>query len=181
MPENGCVTIKAGPDAGAPWIVIPWDQDTGRVAQRLRDAFDLNVGSDVPVSDLVAMAAKEFQASYALTEAATPGHRPPPRTTGPGVVGAAPGPLTSIFGPYTPPAQTGPPPPPQPVPPGRAAVQAAVSGQSPQAGGAQEATAPVCTVCGTAYTWREGVAKTGKPYRGWFCPTRGCTGEPRWG
>lgn len=31
-----------------------------------------------------------------------------------------------------------------------------------------------CSRCQTEATLKEGVGKTGKPWKGWFCPTEGC-------
>lgn len=35
-----------------------------------------------------------------------------------------------------------------------------------------------CSICGQLMTYKEGVSKTGKPWKGFFCPERGH--EPIW-
>ena len=37
-----------------------------------------------------------------------------------------------------------------------------------------------CGECGKAMTYREGTSKSGKDYKGYFCPDRDCEGDPVW-
>lgn len=39
---------------------------------------------------------------------------------------------------------------------------------------------PKCAACGKEMTYREGTSKSGKDYKGYFCPDRDCKGEPVW-
>ena len=39
---------------------------------------------------------------------------------------------------------------------------------------------PNCSVCGKKMTYREGESRTGKPYKGFFCPESDCEGKPVW-
>jgi hypothetical protein len=39
---------------------------------------------------------------------------------------------------------------------------------------------PKCSVCGKKMVYREGEGRTGKPYKGFFCPERDCEGKPVW-
>ena len=39
---------------------------------------------------------------------------------------------------------------------------------------------PKCSVCGAKMTYREGESRTGKPYKGFFCPESDCEGKPVW-
>jgi hypothetical protein len=37
-----------------------------------------------------------------------------------------------------------------------------------------------CASCGQPMAYREGTSKSGKDYKGFFCPDRECEGEPVW-
>ena len=39
---------------------------------------------------------------------------------------------------------------------------------------------PNCSVCGKTMRYREGESRSGKPYKGFFCPDRDCEGKPVW-
>jgi hypothetical protein len=47
-------------------------------------------------------------------------------------------------------------------------------------GGPSKENPPKCSVCGKKMTYREGEGRTGKPYKGFFCPDRDCEGKPVW-
>ena len=56
--------------------------------------------------------------------------------------------------------------------------------QTPAGGGNPETPSsndpPKCGKCAKAMTFREGTSKSGKDYKGYFCPDRDCEGEPVW-
>ena len=63
-------------------------------------------------------------------------------------------------------------------------VQEAGGVARPRRGGNADAPAkddaPKCGTCGKVMTYREGTSKSGKDYKGYFCPDRDCEGDPVW-
>jgi hypothetical protein len=53
-----------------------------------------------------------------------------------------------------------------------------VPGQTKMAVGADSPDNPTCSVCGGPTTYKEGVARTGKPWKGYFCSNR--SHPPKW-
>ena len=45
---------------------------------------------------------------------------------------------------------------------------------------ASKTAPPKCPVCSKKMEFREGTNRTGKPYKGFFCPDRECEGKPVW-
>ena len=43
-----------------------------------------------------------------------------------------------------------------------------------------EGDPPKCGACDSSMTFREGISRNGKDYKGYFCPDRDCEGEPVW-
>ena len=45
---------------------------------------------------------------------------------------------------------------------------------------APQTDGPECPECKKEMTYREGTSKSGRDYKGYFCPDRDCIGEPIW-
>jgi hypothetical protein len=167
MGDSGSVTLKAGPDHGAPWLVVPIPVGTniGEFATHFKQIFGVtDVPGAAPKSLEVAAAevAASFQAAWNLQRAQigadAPGVAPPP---------AGPRPPQASY-----PAQQYRPAPPAAGPPPWAGAVRGQQAPAP-AGGGQ------CSTCGAPMVRKEGVGKNG-PYAGWVCSTRGCAEPARW-
>jgi hypothetical protein len=159
MGDCGSVTLKGGPDHGAPWLVvpIPAGTDVGEFATHFKQVFGVtDVPGAVPKSLEVAAAevAASFQAAWSL-------HRPQVGADAT-VPARPPGPARPPQAGYSQQYQSSPP-----------AWTGAMQQAQPAAGGGR------CSKCGAVMVRKEGVGKNG-PYGGWVCPDRGCDGPARW-
>jgi len=53
-------------------------------------------------------------------------------------------------------------------------------GRGTDAGVPTKEDPPKCSVCAKTMRYREGESRSGKPYKGFFCPDRECEGKPIW-